>query len=382
MKSDITNSKPACEPSPITRRTFLQAAGGAAALAFAPDGKADARRKIGANTVIRTGLIGREGGHYGIILNSIPKMPNVHWVAYAKGEPREDTAWIQKQPAYTKQTHIYEDYREMLEKEALDVVGVCLPLYENAGASIEAVRRGINVLSEKPAATTFEDLSRLEEAVRQSGVCYGIMLDMRGMPIFQAARKAVQQGAIGEPILVSGQKSYQWGPERPWYYKEKKTYGGTIPWIGIHALDYMHWVSGQEYAQVSAWQGNKAHPQYPGCEDHAGILFRLMNGGTAMCHLDYLRPEAAPSHGDSRLRIAGSEGVLEAFEYGNRVNLISSKGNAGDLPLPPAVDLFSTFVAHLRGEGQPLISTDDSFSITRVCLKARDAADHGTWVAL
>lgn len=367
------------EPYSVSRRRFLQSAAAASlALAASPAG---AQRKIADGRVIRIGLIGRDG-HYDILLNSIPRLKNLEWTAYAKGEPGEDAAWARKQRAWTGKTHVYEHYHEMLEKERLDVVGVCLPFYQNAGAAIEASRRGVNVISEKPAATTLEDLARLEQAVRSSGVHYSIMLDMRGMPIFQAARKAVRSGAIGEPILVSGQKSYVWGKGRPWYYKQRTTYGGTIGWVGIHALDYMRWVSGQDYVRVAAWEGNKAHPQYPGCEDHAGLLFQLSNGGTADCHLDFLRPQNAPSHADSRLRIAGSEGVLEAFEFGNRVNLISRKGAAGDLPLPPAVDLFSQFIGALRGETEPLISPEESFSITRVCLMAREAADRRTWVAL
>lgn len=370
---------PAPESTPVTRRRFLQSAA-TASLALAT-AQASPRRKIGRDSVIRTGLIGRDG-HYGILLNSIPHLKNVEWTAYAKGEPGENPAWIRRQPAWTKNTRVYEHYNEMLEKEDLDVVGVCLPFYQNAGAAVKACHRGVNVISEKPAALTFEDLSRLEQAVRASGILYNIMLDMRGMPIFQAAYKAVRGGAVGEPILVSGQKSYIWGQERPWYYKQRKTYGGTIGWVGIHALDYMRWVSGLDYARVAAWEGNKAHPNYPGCEDHAGLLFRLSNDGTATCHLDFLRPANAPTHGDSRLRVAGSEGVLEALEVGNRVHLISSKGTDGDLPLPPAVDLFARFVAALRGEGEPLISAEESFSITRVCLQAREAADRQTWIAL
>jgi predicted dehydrogenase len=363
----------------LNRRKFLQSAATASlALAVSPAG---ARRKIANNRVIRTGLIGRDG-HYGILLNSIPRLKNVEWTAYAKGETGEDAAWTRKQRAWTEKTRVYDHYHEMLEKEDLDVVGICLPFFQNAGAAVEACHRGINVISEKPAATTLDDLAGLEKAVRSSGALYSIMLDMRGMPIFQAARKAVGSGVIGEPVLVSGQKSYIWGEDRPWYYKQRKTYGGTIAWVGIHALDYMRWVSGQDYTQVAAWEGNKAHPQYPGCEDHAGLLFQLSNGGTAVCNLDFLRPENAPTHGDSRLRIAGSEGVLEAFEAGNRVNLISGKGTVGDLPLPPAVDLFSRFIGALRGKEEPLVSVEESFSITRVCLLAREAADRRAWVPL
>ena len=68
---------------------------------------------------------------------------------------------------------------------------------------------------EKPAATDLSDLARLEHQVHQSGIQYSIMLDMRTLPIFRAARQAVQQGAIGEPILISSQKSYKYGAKRP-----------------------------------------------------------------------------------------------------------------------------------------------------------------------
>lgn len=364
----------------VDRRTLLKSAAGAG-LALAETGWAQAGRIKPAGRLLRVGLIGREG-HPNILLRSIPKLSDVQWTAYAKGAPGEDSAWVHKQFPGSSQTRVYENYHDMLEKEPLDVVGVCLPFFENAEASIQSARRGIHVLSEKPAATTLPDLARLEQEIHRSGVRYSLMLEMRAMPIFQAARQAVQQGAIGEPILLSGQKSYKYGSERPWYYKERKTYGGTIPWVGIHALDYMRWVSGQEYAQVAAFEGNKAHPQTPGCEDHVGLLFRLTNGGTATCHLDFLRPEGAPTHGDDRLRIAGSEGMLEANDMDNRVNLISNKGNVAELPLPPPVDFFGTFIAGLRGEGEPLVSTQDAFAITRICLRARDAADTGTWVKL
>jgi predicted dehydrogenase len=380
MKNQSDQLMMLSQPPSVRRREFLQSAAGVA-LAAAGMKAAPEAGKITAQSSIRVGLIGRDG-HYETILSSIPKLSNVHWVAYAKGRPNEDSAWVEKHPAASGETRVYDNYPEMLEKEPLEVVGVCLPLYQNAEASIAAARRGIHVLSEKPAATTLSDLTRLEQAVHQSRVHYSIMLDMRTQPIFQAARQAVRAGAVGEVILISSQKSYKYGPERPWFYKERKTYGGTIPWIGIHALDFMQWVSGQKYTAVAAYEGNKAHPQSPGCEDYAGLLLRLANGGTATCHLDFLRPEVAPTHGDDRLRIAGSEGVLEVWGNEKRASLISLRGKSGDLPLPPAIDFFSAFIAQLRGESQPLVSSAEAFDITRTCLKARDAADTQAWVAL
>lgn len=379
MKSD--NTKP-CIPVPpgIDRRRFLQSAVGTS-LALPAASPAQTKRVIAKDDLVRVGLIGQDG-HREILLTSIPKLPNVQWTAYAKGQPGEDTAWVKKQFPGSGATRIYDNYHEMFDRESLDVVGICLPYFQNCEASIYAARKGVHVLSEKPAALNLPDLARLEEAIRQTGVRYSIMLSMRALPVLLAARAAVLKGAIGEPILLSSQKTYQFGSSRPWYYKERRTYGGTIPWVGIHALDYMRWVSGQEFAQVAACEGNKAHPEYPDCEDHAGLLFRLANGGTATCHLDFLRPATAATHGDDRLRIAGSEGVLEAGDLANRATLISAKGSSGDLPLPPPVDFFASFIAELRGEGEHIVSVDDAFAVTRICLKARDAADTGTWVRL
>jgi len=380
MKNECEQHTKLSKLSSVRRREFLQSAAGLAVAAAGMKATPQAG-KITAQTSIRVGLIGRDG-HDEIILSSIPRLSNVHWVAYAKGRPGEDSAWVREHPAASGETRIYDNYQEMLEREALEVAGVCLPFYENAEASIAVAHRGIHVLSEKPAATSLADLTRLEQAVRESRIHYSMMLDMRTEPIFQAARQAVREGAVGEAILISSQKSYKYGPERPWFYKERKTYGGTIPWIGIHALDYMQWVSGQTYTAVAAYEGNKAHPQSPGCEDHAGLLLRLANGGTATCHLDFLRPESASTHGDDRLRIAGSEGVLEVWGNEKRVTLIGLRGESGDLALPPAIDFFAGFIAQVRGEGQPVISNAEAFDITRICLKARDAADTGAWVAL
>jgi len=379
MKNNFSHPKTNGQNFSLNRRGFLGSAVAAGLATTLGEGVLDARQ-IAPHKLLRVGLIGRDG-HAEIILGSIPKLKDIRWAAYAKSRPEEDAAWVRKHPLGS-QTRVFENYQEMLEKEELDVVGVCLPYYQNAEASVQAARRGIHILSEKPAATTLPDLARLEQEVQKSGVHYSIMLDMRGQPIFQAARQAVQQGAIGEPILISSQKSYIYGASRPWFYKERKTYGGTIPWVGIHAIDYMRWVSGQDYTRVAAFEGNKAHPQTPGCEDYASLIFQLAGGGSATCHLDFLRPESAPTHGDDRLRIAGREGVLEALEVGERVTLLSSKGRGGELPLSPPVDLFATFVAALRGEGSPLVTTAEAFSITRICLKARDAADAGAWVEL
>jgi predicted dehydrogenase len=338
-------------------------------------GSADEPKKM------RIGLIGTDG-HTGVLLDTIARLPNVELTAFAKSLPDDDVTGLNRNKAFTEKTRIYNGFEELLEKEDLDAAGVCLPYYRNAEASMAAARKGIHIVSEKPVATTLADLEALKNAVIEAKVRFTSLMNMRCFPPYRAARKAVQDGLIGEPILLTSQKSYRFGKERPWFYKDLKTYGGTIPWAGIHSIDYMRWTTGREYAEVSAWHGNADHRDYPGFQDHAGVLFKLDNGGTAMTNLDYLRPEAAPTHGDDRLRIAGSEGIVEVFGAENRVQLITAAGGLRELELPGAVDFFADFLAELSGQGEHLISQEDAFRLTEICLKAREAAETGQWIRL
>jgi len=91
-------------------------------------------------------------------------------------------------------------------------------------------------MSEKPLATELEHLSKLERVVDRTGTQVSAMLDMRLEPEIRTVRDVISRGLIGEPILATAQKSYKFGNSRPWFYKRLETYGGTIPWIGIHAI--------------------------------------------------------------------------------------------------------------------------------------------------
>jgi predicted dehydrogenase len=159
--------------------------------------------------------------------------------------------------------------------------------------------------------------------------------------------------------------------------------GGSIPWQAIHAIDFVRWISGREYARAAAMSANLAHPSHPGMEDNGGLLMEFVDGGHAVMSFDYLRPwpggggEDRP-WGDDRLRLAGSAGVLEIADAGSRVTLMTDDG-VDELDLPDRRDLLGEMVASIEaGESDGgLVTTADSFRVTEVALRARDAADMG-----
>src|SRR3712207_1350297 len=62
----------------------------------------------------------------------------------------------------------YTEWREMLEKSALDAVVVCTPPNAHAEPTLAALERGLHVFVEKPIAATSVDAQRMVEAAAKT----------------------------------------------------------------------------------------------------------------------------------------------------------------------------------------------------------------------
>jgi predicted dehydrogenase len=116
-------------------------------------------------------------------------------------------------------------------------------------------------------------------------------------------------------------------------------------------------------------------------EDHVSVLLELDNGGTGVVHADFLRPAAAATHGDDRMRVAGSMGVVEVRD--DRCRLTTKDQVERDITDRVAVrPIHLELLAALRGEKSPWFSTEQSLNMAGILLHARDATDGQRWVAM
>ena len=77
--------------------------------------------------------------------------------------------FLDKAASYFPEAATYEYGMELLEKEQLDIVHICLPSYLHAEHAVKALEKGMNVLVEKPVCLTEEDCQMLLEAEKRSG---------------------------------------------------------------------------------------------------------------------------------------------------------------------------------------------------------------------
>jgi len=335
--------------------------------------------------MLNVALLGLRG-HQGIILDGILQMDDVRLAAVADDDPALLEA-VRKHRAVTGEVHAYADWRKLLDSEDVQIAGVTGTDNVRADLACECARRGLHMMTEKPLSIDLAGLARVREAVAKAGVRLTIMISMRYSPPFIAIRNAIADGLIGEVCLMSAQKSYRLGGdcsgrERPEWVKSRRTFSGIIPFIGIHALDFMQWTSGRSYVEVMAYQKNVGHPQIREMEDEASVLLKLDNGGSATAHMDYCRPAAAPTHGDDRLRLAGNRGVIESLACGMQVTLTTAEEGPRELPLPEKGKQFVNFVRSIEGREACEAPAEGCFRITEVVLKIREAAKRGEVTAL
>ena len=265
----------------------------------------------------------------------------------------------------------YGDWIRMLDELKPDIVIVDNYYGEHAKVSIEALGRGCHVLSEKPLAATLESLNELRDAHAKSNKKIAAMFTMRFEPEFRTAQKIIQDGAIGDIRLVNAQKSYKLGT-RPDFYKSRAGFGGFIPWVGIHAIDAIYFFTGKKFVYIDAVCSSEGNSGYGDLEITAAGNFILEDGIIATMTADYLRPGAAPSHGDDRLRIAGSSGVLEVIH--NKVVLINQNGEK-EIELLDGTDMFAAFLDYVGGGENAPLNSCDAFHVTETAVAAQVSAD-------
>lgn len=315
---------------------------------------------------IRVGLAGMEG-HSGEILKPIADVPDLELACVFDPDPK----LMAKLPAGVRR---YTNYREMLDKEKVDVIGVCGPNHTRTEHILAALARKLHVVAEKPLAIDQAGLDKIRDSLHANKVQLTMLLPMRFSPPYLALKQIVASGQIGEVAQIDAQKSYKLGP-RPQWMTRRSTFGGTIPYIGVHMVDLMRWTSGREFVETVSLQGRVGFPEYGEMENTTGSLFRLDNGGIGVLHMDYLRPETAPTHGDDRLRLGGTKGVAE-YQAATGVTVVTT--NAKPIvvsPLPEGRSLFIDFLDNVYNGKPAGLPWNDIYRVNQIVLASRESAE-------
>jgi predicted dehydrogenase len=186
----------------------------------------------------------------------------------------------------------FGDYHELLQDPKLQAAIICLPNFLHFPASLAALEAGKHVFCEKPPTLNAAEMKVLEEEATKRGLIYYFGRQFRFTPGMRAAKALIEAGRLGN--IYHAQATWIRSRGIPqgiggWFTEKKRSGGGALIDIGVHALDSAWYLMGTPRpVSVSAqvYRNFEHLVQDPvfDVEDAAFAFIRFDNG--AVVHLE------------------------------------------------------------------------------------------------
>ncbi len=154
--------------------------------------------------------------------------------------------------------HVYDDYRELLRRDDVDIIDCAVDHQTKAGMDAriailkDAAKAGKAVLMQKPMATDLKTAEKMVRIAEDRGIAFAVNQNLRFDPAIYLTKQFLTPDRFGKPgfihfanISIEGPK-FGFGPD-----------GVVMAWQ-IHAIDSIRWLSGGEAVSVCCTNQNNA----------------------------------------------------------------------------------------------------------------------------
>ncbi|MHC4717470.1 MAG: Gfo/Idh/MocA family protein, partial [Planctomycetota bacterium] len=270
----------------------------------------------------------------------------------------------------------FTDPEALMESGLVDAVLIATPHYDHPVLTIQAARRKLHVLCEKPIASSIGPARAMVAECRKRRVAFGVMFQHRNRPEMVKMKQMIERGAIGDVFRIQmicstwyrTQSYYDSGTWRGTWNGEG---GGVLINQAPHSLDLFLWMAGRPKRVVATVDTRHHRIEV---ENTANAIVDYGHGRTG-----YIYATTAEVPGMEQLLVAGDRGALIAeggrLRHGRvnksiRKHLMTARRGFGtpettwkDVPLPKTarghIAITRAFVDHvLKGTGLKADGTD------------------------
>ncbi len=163
----------------------------------------------------------------------------------------------------------YDDYESMIALATPDVLIVATPPDSHATICLRAIDLGIDLICEKPFASTLAEADTVMAAAQKTGRQIALNHEFREMPIFRAVLDAAGPGS-GEEVFFA--QIWQNTDVPPWTEPgwRGQMQRRTLHEAGVHLIDYIIALFGEK--PVAAWASMSAGGVYESGADALSVV--------------------------------------------------------------------------------------------------------------
>ncbi len=257
---------------------------------------------------IKLGIIGFGNmgtGHYKNINDG--KCPEIELCAIADINP-DRLKWASEN--ITPPVALFPTAEELLDSGICDSVLIAVPHYDHPRYAIEALKRGINVMVEKPAGVYTKQVREMNKAASESNAVFGMMFNQRTDCIYRKMRELVQGDSLGNIrrvnwIITNWYRPQFYYDSGAWRATWKGEGGGVLLNQCPHQLDLLQWICGLPTKVDAHLHYGKWHDIE--VEDDVTAYLEFANGATGV-----FVTSTGDTPGSNRFEITMDKGKLIA----------------------------------------------------------------------
>lgn len=226
----------------------------------------------------------------------------------------EDEKFLQAENELFK-LDAYSDYRQLLERDDIDVVIIWQPHSQMPRTLEDAAKAGKHAIVEKPCGADVAGVRKIVRVAQQhpslkisSPYCW------RDHAVSIRIKQVISQGLIGEVTAFNARLNaggaHRYVRDNALWMLRASEGGGPMWNLGVHWLDYIRWVSGGEFVSGSGvFTPSKGEPARD-IEDNAQGIWTLSSGQSASIDVSYSITPSYPGARDIYFSARGTAGSL------------------------------------------------------------------------
>lgn len=327
-------------------------------------------------TKLKVGLIGagRMGRMYGQYLAQ--RVPGVALAAIADRKP-EAAESLAGELGVPKS---YGGHEDLLGDREVEAVAIVTSTSMHKTVVMDAAEAGKAIFCEKPIALTLEDAREMIETVERAGVFFQMAFQRRFDAGYLAARRKLEEGAIGDPVMFTSISRDPYPP--PISFCDPKVSGGLIADMGAHDFDAARMYMG-EVKSVHAIGGTLAYPEMKSVGDIDNAMISVVFESGALGAVQLSR-NAVYGY-DIRGEIWGTKGSIQIGYYRQTPILMFGREGITHDAVPYFMERFESaylaqiqdFAEHVRKGLPPSITGADALAALGISVAANRSLREG-----
>ena len=282
-------------------------------------------------------------------------------------------------------THFFPSYEALLASKP-DGVIICTENNRHLALVEMAAALKINVLCEKPLATTLADARAVVDVCERAGVLLMTAFPMRFSAPLLEVKARLDSGELGQVYCFNASNQGELpSKHRGWFVDPLLAGGGALMDHTVHLVDIMRWYVGSEAAEVYAQANKIFHADQVEVETGGLEMITFQNGVFASIDASWSRPPYWPTWGGLTFEMVTERGAVIVDGFKQNITVYS---HANQRPVwqywgsDMNQAMISEFVSAIREGRQPGVSGQDGLRAVEVTLAAYESVRTGQPVKL